>query len=126
MSNVSITDKVDWVKINEKAKELYDKAKFTPEIKNYPYMPSPENWLYNQTNLREIWREYKQLLKCVDTPQIAKDIVMANSFAIYMEFMYNSYPDFDFKLAICYDYLGKCRDDVTRFSRRNPLGSKDT
>jgi hypothetical protein len=57
-----------------------------------------------------------------------KDILMTNSFATYMEFMYNNYPDCNYKLAHCYENLGHVRNDVIRFSsqHRNPLVVRDT
>ena len=119
-------DKVDWVKINEKANELYELAKFTPESKNYPFMPNPEDWLYNQAYLRGMWMNYKESSK--DIPQMVKDIVMTNSFSTYMEFMYNSYPDCNYKFYECYNLLGHCRNDVITYSSHhsNPLLTRKT
>jgi hypothetical protein len=98
-----MSDKVDWVKINEKANKLYELVK----TENRASIPNPESWLYDQGRLRKMWEKYKNSIVCLNVAKDVVDILMTNSFYIYMEFMYDSYPDYDYQLGLCYDGLNR-------------------
>jgi hypothetical protein len=79
-------------KILHTMKENYNKA-------NYLYnlclldtsidVPNPYQWLLHQNNMRELWEIYKA--KC-ETISFCRDILLNNSYANYMSFMYETYP----------------------------------
>ena len=79
-----------------KAEELYKVCLNVDEILD------PNNWLYNQDKMRTIWEQYK--LGLANMSKFMRKGMLNNSYARYMEFMYDNYPaGFGNKLLECYD-----------------------
>jgi hypothetical protein len=71
---------------------------------------NPHNWLIFQSHMREIWQSYKA--KC-ETISFCSDILLNNSYATYMSFMYETYPpNFSGKIK---EYINLTSKDLKQF-----------
>lgn len=66
-----------------KADELYQKA-VDDQCEG---LPNPTVWIYNQDAMRSSWEKYKG-----QDNNLLRQFMMNNTFAEYMEFMYENWP----------------------------------
>ena len=89
-----------------KANELYQQCLLDKSV----YVPNPHDWLLFQLHMRELWECYKA--KC-ETISFCRDILLTNSYAKYMSFMYDTYPsNFSDKIK---EYINLTTKDMRMF-----------
>ena len=77
--------------LNDKSNDLYQKyIEDDDDDDTNPFKaPDPVQWLFNQDNMRNMWKDW---IKNLPENEILKNVLIDNSFHRYMNFMYENYP----------------------------------
>jgi len=72
--------------ISTQSNKLYQQCK----ADNCPDILDPLDWINNQDKMRKAWERYLSTFD--NKPDIIRKLMLNNSFAIYMRYMYDNYP----------------------------------